>query len=1253
MWGVAEGIVSDDLGEALTGVYPIPGGRAQVFTRGLTIATDAGASTIVSFAFPMIGRPSIITGASPSPFEPHAINFHLRGWSEATLSASIQSALAGRLCLVPTGRLTPQLALTVGPAGVVRAEEHGPGDVVRPALWGSPVARPAGLEDRQLYDVAVIDGGPQPRVIAPHAVYHRQTWTDFGIAHITDMHVARRIDRFRGLLSQAGLGDAARRVVNWNDRFRGFVRYANYLHARGLLDVIVATGDLYDYMFEDEDDPALGGNAAFLRRLILGQAPGPDFQDVEELLVPILMTPGNHDYRKHPYKLRFDLLESGLKPFREYTPYRLEQSEAVVLTNRLDGLSGDGVQELLPEGGGRMIMVDPDIQPYKAHLGDTGSYVVNLGIHRIAMVDSAHDAGLPASTSLRDLGRFLVRTLYNQDAAALVGSSPNCEGVSLEELEAVTLALRYAPPAGLFIVGLHAPLFNPDEYPFFLRETQREALWSQAYAFLARHDRKPLPDGSDINKKIRERHPSWFGEGKPYGTVPFVKRLGAENANDDLMDHGVSRGYADKLMRVLAGTESRAADVVLAGHTHCHNEFVVRATSTGALAYFMDFYTQNPSRYYATRFWSSWAKQPTGPNQPANLVPVTAVTSVEVVPGAAPNGSPWPLPHEADTVTHHVVVPPYPTPLSHTADPRAWWQTHRPLVLQTGALGPFKGLDDFSGFRVLSVRNDVIARIDFVPMVRLEPGYRLAWEEAIRPDPPRPYRYVQRSLRHQTPAAVGAPCGISFFYRSVASVVYRDEKGRFHELWETPYESGARNLTDLADNAIRADGDPTAYIDTILGYQAVYYRAQDGHVHSLYWAGGEVRRDELGKTAGAPKAARGARPIGFMQQDGSHVAIYRKENGHLQSLAWRGTNAPTTEQLTGSDGSPAAVGDPAPFTNAGGVSIVVYAAPDRDIHALHWRGIEDPVHHENLSAAATGAPKAAGPPVAYYTAHDDTHHVIYRGGDKHLHELWWVGETRTRHRDLMVEASGAEPAESDPVAWFGAAPRTEHFAYRSADGHLHHLSRRPGGSLVHVDLTLEALAPPASDRPAAFSMDGVDSQHVVYRGTDGQIHEIRWFDRASPALLQNDWRWCSKCQGLFYGPYIGTSRCPAGDAHAAPAQSGSASYALPYGASGAGGQADWSWCNRCDGLFYGPGAGTSVCAAGGAHAAPGQSGSANYTIAYGWDGGPGRQSDWRWCSRCQGLFYGPYVIASRCPAGGAHAGPGQTGSRDYNLIIER
>jgi hypothetical protein len=41
----------------------------------------------------------------------------------------------------------------------------------------------------------------------------------------------------------------------------------------------------------------------------------------------------------------------------------------------------------------------------------------------------------------------------------------------------------------------------------------------------------------------------------------------------------------------------------------------------------------------------------------------------------------------------------------------------------------------------------------------------------------------------------------------------------------------------------------------------------------------------------------------------------------------------------------------------------------------------------------------------------------------------------------------------------------------------------------------------------------------------------------------------------------------------------------------------------------------------------------------------GTQDNWRWCDKCQGLFWGGNAAKSRCPAGGAHA----AGSWNYKL----
>jgi hypothetical protein len=44
------------------------------------------------------------------------------------------------------------------------------------------------------------------------------------------------------------------------------------------------------------------------------------------------------------------------------------------------------------------------------------------------------------------------------------------------------------------------------------------------------------------------------------------------------------------------------------------------------------------------------------------------------------------------------------------------------------------------------------------------------------------------------------------------------------------------------------------------------------------------------------------------------------------------------------------------------------------------------------------------------------------------------------------------------------------------------------------------------------------------------------------------------------------------------------------------------------------------------------------------------QTAWQWCNKCQGLFYGPNQAASVCPAGGQHGG---NASYDYSLLFAR
>jgi len=87
---------------------------------------------------------------------------------------------------------------------------------------------------------------------------------------------------------------------------------------------------------------------------------------------------------------------------------------------------------------------------------------------------------------------------------------------------------------------------------------------------------------------------------------------------------------------------------------------------------------------------------------------------------------------------------------------------------------------------------------------------------------------------------------------------------------------------------------------------------------------------------------------------------------------------------------------------------------------------------------------------------------------------------------------------------------------------------------------------------------------------------------------QDNWRWCNKCQGLFFAGNNTPGKCPLGGGHS---NQGSGNYILTQG-SGSG-QGNWRWCNRCQGLFFAGNFTTGFCPPGGGH---NYKGSGNYFL---------------------------------------------------------
>jgi hypothetical protein len=86
-------------------------------------------------------------------------------------------------------------------------------------------------------------------------------------------------------------------------------------------------------------------------------------------------------------------------------------------------------------------------------------------------------------------------------------------------------------------------------------------------------------------------------------------------------------------------------------------------------------------------------------------------------------------------------------------------------------------------------------------------------------------------------------------------------------------------------------------------------------------------------------------------------------------------------------------------------------------------------------------------------------------------------------------AAGAPLAAGDPAGYTWDVDKTEHAVYRGIDGHIHELWFN--GQWNYNDLTSAAGNPPlATGKPAGYTYATDKTEHVVYRGADGHMYEL-------------------------------------------------------------------------------------------------------------------------------------------------------------------
>lgn len=231
--------------------------------------------------------------------------------------------------------------------------------------------------------------------------------------------------------------------VNPNRNFAFFIRMANHLAERGMIDCVWLTGDLVDYRYS-RPKAELGDDFEqtewhFFKELILGK-----MALSERLRVPTYMLTGNHDHRLYPYHLQtYGLRHCGIadEVTWEYLrrvgawrrlKYRVSDLDAV----RIDRGENHSLNE------------------YHREFNPFTDYTVNFGDFRVVALDTSHDFFCDFSHLRSSRRRRFLKGI--QDSL----HTPYSNGFSKQQIQYLNDACKANQQIPLIVMA-HTPLLNP------------------------------------------------------------------------------------------------------------------------------------------------------------------------------------------------------------------------------------------------------------------------------------------------------------------------------------------------------------------------------------------------------------------------------------------------------------------------------------------------------------------------------------------------------------------------------------------------------------------------------------------------------------------------------------------------------------------------------------------------------------------------------------------------------------------------
>ena len=552
----------------------------------------------------------------------------------------------------------------------------------------------------KLYDLVCKNESNSFYNLSPHCIFARKNWENFGLLHTTDIHVSKRIDGFKTKLENAKskfsghtqiIDPAISEINNWNNGFRDLIRYANAMYKKGVVDGVLATGDLVDYLFESGDNLNAGGNFKFFRDILTGKSPYPEKEhNHEELLVPIFTSLGNHDYRIKPYQLYQRIGIPGLPDvdIKQYGTFNLSKDEARIMQGgdpnkfndadegRIKISSNTAKEQVIPATQTGYWKKD-HLNFYKTYINGSLNFLVRLDKHKVLLFDTGSDVGAPDG-SWDDWDALTTKFGFgdSDEDAFYKRNSPNSKG---PDTWAYNQLKQIKSTDGIIIIGMHTPPINTfgNEYPHYFRETEHAISDEfETVNYIRRH--QPLLFFNQTNPQFRfdnslakgivaTRLPNWLT-----GTSAF--KFGSHK---ELLDEGVSRGDIMTFLKLICGLEGskKPVDLLLCGHDHTRSEIRLKWNPVHKrMEYYTDFYSENPLRFHNSKKYRGELGE-------------YELVKISVKNGARVN-QPIVISKEGGHDIKLLEIPPYSDPLNESSDKNKWWNKHKPLLIQGAPLGP-------------------------------------------------------------------------------------------------------------------------------------------------------------------------------------------------------------------------------------------------------------------------------------------------------------------------------------------------------------------------------------------------------------------------------------------------------------------------------------------------------------------------------------------------------------------------------------